>query len=519
MGIGVRLARGLLARADALMNRVYGWRYNPLYQSGTIVVALMIVLLVTGIYLTIFYRVAAPYESIVRLQGQVWVGRWVRAAHRYAADAAVFFAGVHALRLLLQGRSWGPRALAWVSGVALLGLILICGWTGYVMVWDVQAQDLAVLGARLLDVLPLFSEPILRTFAGERPVASAFFFLNLFAHIALPVGLLLVLWLHVSRVARPVLLPPRPVLWVGGGLLVLLSLVWPAALGREADLLLLAGRAPFDLWYTWWVPLATHLPVGLVWSLAAAAVVAVLMVPVIARPRADSRPLPSLVDERLCTGCEQCYLDCPYEAITMVARTDDRPTPVARVNSDLCTSCGICAGSCAPMGVGPPQRTGRDQLRGVKTFVAARRPGARDVVLAVCERGAGLYATDLGSSDGLILKTLCAGNLHTSVIEYLIRAGAGGVLVAACPPRDCWNREGAIWLQQRMYHDREAELQPRVDRARVRLVHASAAEAAIVRSALQEFRAQIQNMASLHGEESIDLMSLCKTADEETLTA
>jgi len=36
---------------------------------------------------------------------------------------------------------------------------------------------------------------------------------------------------------------------------------------------------------------------------------------------------------------------------------------VARVNPDFCVGYGICSGSCAPMSVGPPQRTGRTQLR------------------------------------------------------------------------------------------------------------------------------------------------------------
>jgi len=48
--------RRFLARADALMNGLYGWRYNPLYHSGALVVALLAVILVTGIYLTTTQR-------------------------------------------------------------------------------------------------------------------------------------------------------------------------------------------------------------------------------------------------------------------------------------------------------------------------------------------------------------------------------------------------------------------------------------------------------------------------------
>src|SRR3990172_6001045 len=186
--------RRFLARADALMNRLYGWRYNPLYHSGALVVALLIVLFVTGIYLLFFYRLGAPYASVAALTAQPWLGRGIRGLHRYASDTAVVAALVHALRVYAQRRSWGPRTLAWITGLILLFVVFVSGWTGYVMVWDVQAQVLATEGARLFDVLPIFSEPISRAFVGERPIPGAFFFLNLFAHIAFPIGLGLVVW-------------------------------------------------------------------------------------------------------------------------------------------------------------------------------------------------------------------------------------------------------------------------------------------------------------------------------------
>src|SRR3970040_2168756 len=65
-----------------------------------------------------------------------------------------------------------------------------------------------------------------------------------------------------------------------------------------------------------------------------------------------------------------------------------------------------------------------------------------------------------------VLPVDCAGSLHTSVVEYLVRSGAGGVLIVACPPRDCQNREGPKWLEQRLYHEREAELKDRGGRPR-----------------------------------------------------
>lgn len=505
--------RRALVWADAAMNRLYGWRYNPLYHSGALVVALLLVLLVTGIYLLFFYRLGSPYASVADLTGQVRLGRWIRGLHRYASDAAVVAALVHALRLFAQGRSWGPRTLAWVTGLILLFVVLLSGWTGFVMVWDVQAQVLAQEGARFLDLLPIFSEPIGRAFVGERPLPGAFFFLNLFAHIALPIGVGLLVWLHVSRVARPGLLPPRGLLWGMIGLLTALSVAWTAPIGPPADLFRVPGPAPYDLFYAFWLPLTRPLSAGAVWGIFTLVVLAVITVPLWTRPAAARRPAPSTVDEALCSGCEQCYLDCPYEAIAMIARPGGsgggRSELVAHVNAERCVSCGICAGSCAPMGVGPLGRTGRDQLSAVRAFVAARRPGVRDVVVVACDRGAGAVAGTGEVAGAPLYRVTCAGNLHTSVIEYLVRAGAGGVLVVSCPPRDCWGREGPKWLEQRLYHAREAELQERVDRRRVCLVHAGAAERGGVVAALERFRAEIAALAATEGEADLDLVREC----------
>jgi coenzyme F420-reducing hydrogenase delta subunit len=103
--------------------------------------------------------------------------------------------------------------------------------------------------------------------------------------------------------------------------------------------------------------------------------------------------------------------------------------------------------------------------------------------------------------------------LHTSVVEYLLRAGAAGVLIASCPPRDCWNREGPKWLEQRLYHEREAELRERVDRRRVRLVYASAGERGVVRAAIQELQETLATLATASPERDIDLDRLCEVPE------
>lgn len=483
-----RLAFRMLAALDAACNRLYGWKGNPLYQSGTIAVALLLVLIVTGLWLIFFYRVGAPYASVERITADMWIGRWVRGVHRYATDALLIATAVHAFRMFAQGRSWGPRALAWTSGVVMLGLVFVCALTGYVMVWDSFGYRIAQEGARMIDSLPFLSEPISRAFTGEQAMLGPFFFLNLFAHIAIPLGLALVLWLHVSRVARPVLLPPRRVVaWIVSAL-VALSLFVPLGMQDEASSFRLPQSIDMDLLVAWWLPVVRNLSGGVALVVLVTLVALVLAVPLFTRRKEDAAPPPSVVDEDVCVGCTQCALDCPYDAITMLTRAPGgRSELVARVDPELCVSCGICSGSCAPMSVGPPGRTGRDQLSRVRAFVLEDDIRSGRHVVVCCERGALKWAPVLAAEGAAVYPVDCAGSLHTSVIEMLVRAGAAGVLVISCPPRDCFNREGPRWLNERIYHEREAELQARVDRSRVRIAHASVGEVTEAVNALRRF--------------------------------
>lgn len=459
-----------LRAADAAATRLYGWRHNPLHQSGTVAAALLGLLIVTGLYLLVFYRVGAPWQSVQRLQADPFLGRWIRSLHRFASDALVVAVLVHAWRLFAQARAWGPRALAWTSGVVLLTVLFISGWTGYVMVWDNFGAQLAVSGARLLDALPILSEPVRRIFAGDQPVPGAFFFLNLFLHVALPLAAAAGLWIHLSRIARPALLPPRPLLYGICGSLALLSVLWPSPLAPEAALLSISPTVPVDLFYAFWLPWADALPPWLAWTGALVTFGVAFAIPWVTRRPRTAEWAPSYVDERSCTGCNQCPQDCPWEAITMVPREVAHGVQsafVARVDPAHCVSCGVCAGSCAPMGVGPAERTGRDQLARLRAFIERSDTLARRPVAICCEHAAPAHLAPLTESGAEVRLVPCAGNLHTSVIELSLRAGAPGVMVYTCAPRDCRGREGPRWLHERIYNDREAELQARVDRSRV----------------------------------------------------
>ena len=506
-----RPLRRLVTGLDSALTWLYGWERNPVHQAGTVAVAMLLVMLGTGLYLVLYYRVGSPAASVAALAADPWLGSWMRTLHRYASDLFIIAAALHALRMFAQDRSWGPRTLAWVSGLFLFGAGLVCAWTGFVMAWDSFGERLALEGGRLFDALPIFSEPLSRIFAGEGPVPSAFFFVNLFLHIALPLGLGAGLWLHVSRLARPALLPPRRLMWGIIGALTIVSVLLPAPLGPAADPWHLPAQTPTDLVVAWWLPISERLPAGLAWGGILAVTLLALVVPRLTRRAREARWAPSAVDARLCTGCNQCPQDCPWEAITMVARDDDRPTLVAQVNPSRCVSCGICAGSCAPMGVGPPGRSGRDQLNEVREVALPTLSAASPfpIVAVCCAQAPASHVSALRSRGAHVHQVTCVGNLHSSVIELFIRNGAPGVIVSGCPPRDCVGREGPRWLRERLLNQREAELQPRVDRRRVRIATVAPGDLAGTVDAFERFRRDLAALASPESERDPEIDTVC----------
>jgi hypothetical protein len=283
------------------MTWVIGARSADAYHSGTIAVFSLAVATVTGLYLFVFYRVGteAAHGSIEGIMAHpLGIGALMRSLHRYASDAAILAAALHGLKMLLDDRFWGARWIGWVSGLALLSLVWVTGATGYWLVWDAQAQVLSVTTAKLLDVLPVFGEPLVRTFVDSTRIQTFLFFLMLFAHISIPFLLGAAYWLHVMRLSRARFLPPRVVLWVTGSALVAASLARPAVSGPPADLSRLPGAIPIDWFYFFYFPL-TRLDPRVGWALVFGTGLVAVALPWVLRGPAPAR---ARVEDLACTA-------------------------------------------------------------------------------------------------------------------------------------------------------------------------------------------------------------------------
>jgi coenzyme F420-reducing hydrogenase delta subunit/Pyruvate/2-oxoacid:ferredoxin oxidoreductase delta subunit len=470
-----------LRRVEASLARLLPRELDPLAQAGAVANVCLLIAIATGILLLFWYvpSVHQAHASMRAIEQAPWTAGLIRSLHRYSSDACMLFVLLHAVQIVLRRRFTGARWLAWVTGLSSLAILWGIGWLGYWLVWDQPAQQVALGTAKLLDELPIFIDPLSRSFVADATVNSLLFFVVFFAHMLLPVLLAVGLWLHVARLARARFLTGRALAaWITLSLL-LVSLAWPAAAGEPAQMAVQPERITIDAWYLAPLALTSRLSGSALWLL--------LLVPgavLLALPRWSRRTRirPAVVDGGRCNACRQCTLDCPYEAVRMVPRTADRRhAEQAQVDPSRCIGCGICVGSCDSTGIGLPWLPVVDLRRQVDAWLA-EEPGTAIVFACAHSAGGGLQVEPRSGRcaelpRARVLQVPCAGWVHMLTVERALRRGAGEVVVVGCPEHGCRYREGMQWTQARLDGTRAPSLrEQKADRARVRLLAAGPGE-------------------------------------------
>jgi len=334
---------------ESFLNRAFGSQDNPIHNLGALTIFFFWIVLVSGVWLFIFFdtSVDGAYDSVEYLSRNQWyLGGVMRSLHRYASDAAVITLGLHLVKEFVHRRFRGPRRYSWVSGMPLVWLVFPLGITGYWLVWDQLAQYLAVSSAQLIDAVPIFTDSMERNFLSEQALSDRFFTLMAFLHlVGLPIFLVLGIWIHVMKLAEPRINPTRRLMLGSSIGLILLSLIYPAHSQAPAVLSRVPGEIGLDWFYLHVYPLLELMPPGGVWSLLLGVSAVVVSVPWILPRRAE--PAIASVDLDNCNGCRRCAADCPFNAISMLPRTDGKPfEKEAVVDPAACVACGICVGAC-----------------------------------------------------------------------------------------------------------------------------------------------------------------------------
>lgn len=485
------------------VNRFTSPDYNPLYCLGAMGILFLWVILVSGLYLFLFYNISAKgaYASVEYLSVRQWyLGGVMRSLHRYASDGLVIVTVLHAVRSFFFDKYRHWRWLPWITGVVLAWIIVIGGIFGYWMVWDEKARIVATLSADMIEALPIFGLPLNLNFARAENLTDQLFYIVLFIHFFSIVAILLLLLIHLTRITKALITPPRPLIYGAVITLFIISFMKPALSAPAADLKALPASVPFDWFFMFIFPGLRYASAEALWAFIAACTVIIAIAPWFTRARRKPAVEVAVAD---CTGCELCMEDCPYVAITMRPRTDGMAYPaLAVVNNARCASCGICVGACDYGALILPDYTEEDAKRLIREYsselvnstpIGNKGEIPPSVLAFVCAKGAG---ASVRSDDGRIpgadfvrvVAVPCIGMVQPSMMEIPFTEGVDGVFVAGCRPGDCHYRRGNAWFEGRLAGNRAPVVKRSLQRTRIKYAGFSAVESGAFLAELEVFK-------------------------------
>ena len=189
---------------------------NWSFLLGEVALYTFIILVGTGIYLTLFFEpstastyytgqyaplhgheMSVAYRSAVDLSFKVRAGLLMRQTHHWAADVFVASIVLHMLRIFFTGAFRKPRDLTYYLGVTMLMLALLEGYLGYSLVDDLLSGMGLAIGYSVLMSIPFVGANLaMLVWGGPFPGTPAFESRMYVAHVFLfPILVFLILYL------------------------------------------------------------------------------------------------------------------------------------------------------------------------------------------------------------------------------------------------------------------------------------------------------------------------------------
>lgn len=190
------------------LSRHAGWRH----AAGGITYLLFILLVVTGVLLSFYYRPSAEeaYQSVQHIVSSVRIGWLIRDLHVWGANLIVITALVHMGRVFLDASYKPPRETNWLAGVLLLFVVLAFGATGYLLPWDQWAYWTVTEALDMLGRIPVLGGLSVGVLRGDPVVSGAtlsrFFAIHVIVLPWIAFGLLM---LHFALLRKHGLAPPE----------------------------------------------------------------------------------------------------------------------------------------------------------------------------------------------------------------------------------------------------------------------------------------------------------------------
>ena len=174
------------------------------YYWGGISLFCFIVQAVSGIMLMVYYRPGPEaYESVRQITFEINFGWLVRSVHNWTANLFLLSIFIHMFSVFFMKAYRNAREFGWWSGILLLMIGLVFGFSGYLLPMDDLAFSATKVGLEIPNSIPIIGPPIANLMRGGLEVGEytvqRFFALHA---VILPLIFLPLLMLHLWLVQK-----------------------------------------------------------------------------------------------------------------------------------------------------------------------------------------------------------------------------------------------------------------------------------------------------------------------------
>ncbi len=179
--------------------------FNFWYYMGSLALLVLVMQIFSGILLAMHYKPSAAeaFASVEYIMRDVNWGWLIRYMHSTGASFFFILIYLHMFRSLLYGSHRKPRELLWVFGMFLYLMLMAEAFMGYILPWGQMSYWGAQVIINLFGAIPKIGEPLTQWIRGDFFISDAtlnrFFAFHI---IAIPMGLLLVVVLHLAALHR-----------------------------------------------------------------------------------------------------------------------------------------------------------------------------------------------------------------------------------------------------------------------------------------------------------------------------
>ncbi len=166
--------------------------FNFWYYFGAIALVVLVIQIVSGIFLTMYYKPSAAdaFASVEYIMREVEWGWLIRYVHSTGASAFFIVVYLHMFRALMYGSYRGPRELLWLIGMFIYLALMAEAFMGYMLPWGQMSYWGAQVIISLFGTIPFIGPDLAEWIRGDYFVSDAtlnrFFALHV---IALPLVL------------------------------------------------------------------------------------------------------------------------------------------------------------------------------------------------------------------------------------------------------------------------------------------------------------------------------------------